>query len=310
MTTQTTSTSNSGKSASLVALFHLSVVYVVWGSTYLAIRIAVMPGAGFPPFALGASRFLIAGSILWLWAAASRQRVRLTRREFGTLATSGILLFLGGNGVLNWAEQRVDSGLAALIIGATPIWVAGMEAILDRRLPSALLASSLLVGFAGIALLSAPTLMGGISGDIWSMLGVLFAALSWGAGTLLLSRKPVYLSPTVSSSYQQLTGGVAVLGIALLAGEPFPQPTTSALLAWGFLVIFGSILAFTSFVKAVQLLPMNIVMTYPFVNPVIAVLLGRLILNEPITIWTVAGAALVLLGVAGVFRTRYGGPKA
>lgn len=309
MTSQTTSATASVKSFSWIALFHLAVVYVVWGSTYLAIRIAVMPGAGFPPFLLGASRFLIAGSILWLWAAASHQRVRLARREFAILAASGILLFLGGNGVLNWAEQRVDSGLAALIIGATPLWVAGMEALLDRKLPSALLASSLLVGLAGIALLSAPTLIGGISGDIWSMLGVLFAALSWGAGTLLQSRKPVQLSPTVSSSYQQLTGGVAVLFVALLAGEPFPQPTTSALLAWGFLVIFGSILAFTSFVKAVQLLPMNIVMTYPFVNPVIAVLLGRLILNEPITLWTIAGAALVLLGVAGVFRTRYGRSK-
>ena len=101
------------------------------------------------------------------------------------LVASGLLLWLGGNGLLNWAEQRVDSGLAALIIGATPIWVALMEALLDRKLPSPLLAGSLLIGFSGIALLTAPTLFSGVQANIFSILVVLFAALSWGGGTLL-----------------------------------------------------------------------------------------------------------------------------
>jgi drug/metabolite transporter (DMT)-like permease len=216
-----------------------------------------------------------------------------------------LLLWLGGNGLINWAEQRVDSGLAALIIGATPIWVAMMEAVIDRKLPSALLAGSLLVGFSGIALLTAPTLLSGVQANIFSILVVLFSALSWGGGTLLQSRHPIDMAPAPSSAYQQFIGGISQLAIALLISEPRPTPTPSAWLAWAYLVIFGSVLAFTSFIQAVKQLPINIVMTYPFVNPVIAVLLGRVILSEPLTWWTVAGAGLTLLGVAGVFRSRY-----
>lgn len=258
-----------------------------------------------PPFSLGAIRLLAAGLILIGWALLSRQRTRPSRNELLLLLASGLLLWCGGNGVLNWAEQRVDSGLAALIIGATPIWVAMIEAIIDRKLPTPLLALSLLVGFAGIALLSAPTLLSGIQADMLSVLAVLFAALSWGSGTLLQSRRPVRLQPVASSGYQQLFGGMALGLLAFVVGEPAPTPTSEAWFALGYLILFGSVFAFTSFVKAVQVLPMNIVMTYPFVNPVIAVILGRILLSEPITIWTLAGAALTLLGVAGVFYTRY-----
>jgi drug/metabolite transporter (DMT)-like permease len=293
------------KSITWKGLFHLSVVYIVWGSTYLAIRLAVQPGAGFPPFWLGALRLTAGGSILILFALLSRQRLKVTRQQLSILIISSMLLWVGGNGLLNWAEQRVHSGLAALIIGATPIWVAMMEAFLDKRLPSPLLAGSLITGFLGISLLTVPTLLSGVQADIVSIIVVLIAALSWGAGTLVQSRKPVYLPPATSSAYQQLIGGATQFGIAFLIAEPRPTPTPTAWLAWGYLVIFGSVLAFTSFVQAVNILPMTIVMTYPFVNPVIAVLLGRIILSEPITWWTIGGAALILIGVAGVFRTRY-----
>jgi drug/metabolite transporter (DMT)-like permease len=295
----------SEKSINWTGLIHLFVVYIVWGSTYLAIRVAVRPGAGFPPFWLGALRLLAASLLLGAWAVISRQRLKPSRKDVIVLVASGLLLWLGGNGLLNWAEQRVDSGLAALIIGATPIWVALMEALLDRKLPSPLLAGSLLIGFSGIALLTAPTLFSGVQANIFSILVVLFAALSWGGGTLLQSRRPIDMPPATSSAYQQFIGGISQLAVALLISEPRPTPTTSAWLAWVYLVIFGSVLAFTSFIQAVKLLPINIVMTYPFVNPVIAVLLGRVILSEPLTWWTVAGAGLTLLGVAGVFRSRY-----
>lgn len=300
-----TTISSPARSISYTGLFHLLVVYIVWGSTYLAIRVAVRPGAGFPPFWLGAMRLLAGGLILWTWAALSRKELKVSRRDLPILLASGLLLWVGGNGLVSWAEQRVNSGLTALILGATPIWVAMMEAILDRRLPSPLLMGSLLIGFAGITLLTLPTLLSGINADIVSVGAVLIAALSWGGGTLLQSRRPILLPPATSSGYQQLIGGVGQVLIALALSEPRPTPTPSAWLAWAYLVIFGSVLAFTSFIQAVNLLPINIVMTYPFVNPVIAVLLGRVILQEPITIWTIAGAALVLVGVAGVFRTRY-----
>jgi len=285
-------------------IFNLLIVYFVWGSTYLAIRVAVREGAGFPPFAMGAMRTLIAGMILILWSATIRKRVKLERQELMILLISGLLLWLGGNGLVNWAEQRADSGLATLIIAATPLWVAIMEAIIERRWPSVQLIAAIMIGCAGIAVLSIPVLRVGVQADLYSIIGLLLAGFSWGVGTILQSRRPVAVDPAVSSGYQQLFGGIGFVLISLFVGEPRPTPIPEAWLAWGYLVVFGSLFAFTAYVKAVQLLPTSIVMTYPYVNPVIAVFLGWLILNEPITIWTLAGAGLVLLGVAGVFNER------
>lgn len=290
--------------AAWVGYFHLLVVYLVWGSTYLAIRVAVRPGAGFPPFALGATRLLLAGGVLLLWAAWARHRLRPSRRELATLLASGILLWVGGNGLVMWGEQRADSGYAALLVGSAPIWVAVAESLLDRRAPSALLAASLLVGFAGLGVLTAPSAGGAHPTEPSSVLALMLAPVSWGLGTLLLRRRAVGLTPLASSAYQQLFGGLAFATVAALLGEPAPRPAPDAWLAWAYLVVFGSLLAFTSFVQAVRLLPTRVVMTYAYVNPVIAVVLGRLLLDEPVTLRTLGGAALVLLGVAGVFRSR------
>ena len=121
------------------AYLHLGIVYLVWGSTYLAIRVAVREGSGFPPFSMGATRVILAGLLLLGWAALSRKRVRPSRRELLILAGSGLLLWSVGNGLVIWAEQRADSALAALVIGTTPIWAVLIEAALDRRRPSPLL---------------------------------------------------------------------------------------------------------------------------------------------------------------------------
>ncbi|MFH1632659.1 MAG: EamA family transporter [Chloroflexota bacterium] len=147
-------------------LLNLFVVYIIWGSTYLAIRFAVRDGSGFPPFMLGATRVAVAGILLIGWSALTRKRIKPTRQELITLAASGLLLWVGGNGLVNWAEQRADSGLAALIIAATPIWVAMIEAILDRRMPSLRMVGALFIGFVGIAVLSYPTLRSGVRADI------------------------------------------------------------------------------------------------------------------------------------------------
>ena len=294
----------SQRTVSWAGLFYLFVVYIVWGSTYLAIRVAVREGAGFPPFTMGSLRMLVAGVLLLLWAASSRRRIRLSRREFAVLAGSGLLLWLGGNGLVMWAEQRAVSNLAAPIVGSTPIWVALIEAILDRKAPSLRLVASLLVGFSGIVVLSAPLLTSGVRADVLSVVALSLAAFSWGCGTILQSRNPVALSPRVSSGYQQLFAGLGFTVVAFVLREPRPTPIPEAWWAWGYLVVFGSVLAFTSFVQTLRLLPISIAMTYAYVNPVIAVILGWLILREPITIWTVSGAALVLLGVAGVFQER------
>lgn len=286
------------------SLLPVFIVYVVWGSTYLAIRFVVREGSGFPPFTAAAWRYLAAGAVIWLWGLASKRRLRIERDEWLTLVLAGVLMLAGGNGMVNWAEQQADSGLAALLVAAVPIWTILIEVALDRRLPSIFLIGSVLVGFGGIALLAVPEMAGGEPAQALSILALLFAGFSWALGSVRQSRKPVRLDPIISSGYQMLFGGASLLVISQMMGEPMPSPRADAWIAWGFLVVFGSIVAHTAYVTALKNLPIQLVMTYTYVNPVIAVFLGWLILDETITGWTIGGTALVLLGVWGVFRVR------
>lgn len=284
-------------------LANLFVVYLVWSSTYLAIRIAVREGAGFPPFTMSLMRAVLGGVILITWAWLAKQRIKLNRKEIVVLAISGILLWVGGNGLVTFAEQRSESGLAALLVSASPIWVAAIEAVIDRKLPSQQLFLSLLIGFGGIALLTLPSLSSGIHADSVAILALIGAPITWATGSVFQARNKVDLPPRVSSGYQMLFGAVGFLAVVLLRQEPTPTPSQDAWLAWGYLVIFG-MLAFTSYVTALNLLPTRIVMTYAYVNPVLAILLGYFVLGEEITAYTIGGSVLVLLGVAGVFRER------
>lgn len=297
-----TSVTAGRRSLSKAGLLHLLVVYIVWGSTYLAIRVAVRPGSGFTPFMVGVVRALIAGGILLAAGALTRQRLRLDRRELLTLFSMGILFWVGGNGLVMVGEQRADSGVAALVIAGVPVWAEVIQSIIDRKLPSLLLAGSLLAGMGGIALLSMPLILSGLRADLLSVAALVAGSISWAGGTVLSSRSKLSLTPGVSSGYQLFFGGIGFLVVALLLREPLPRPTMDASLAVAYLIVFGSLLAFTSFIHALKLLPTNIVTTYGYVNPVIAVFLGWLILNETVSHWTVLGAALVLLAITGVFR--------
>lgn len=290
----------------LEGLAHLGAVYLIWGSTYLAIRVAVGPGGGFPPFTLGATRLLLAGLLLLTLALMRRRRILPSRRDLVTMAASGVLLWGIANGLVVWSEQRADSSLAALIIGSVPIWAAVIDSLADRRLPTPRLFGALVLGFVGVGTLAWPVLRSGVQADVISIATLMVAALSWATGSVLQQRRGMKSSLIVSSAYQHLAGGIWLVILVVLLGEPLATPSGAAWGAWLYLVIFGG-LAFTSFVQALQLLPISVTMTYAYVNPVIAVFLGWLILSETITVWTIAGAALVLLGVAGVFRERYGG---
>jgi len=287
-----------------LGLLNLAVVYLVWGSTYLAIRVAVREGAGFPPFFMAMMRVAVASAILLTWAKFKGHRLKLKRQELILLFGSGVLLWVGGNGLVTWAELRASSGLAALVVGAMPIYAELITAIIDRRWPTRAMVVGILLGFAGVGVLSFPVLRSGDSGDVQAVIALLLAPLFWSIGSLWFQRRKPDLSIIAISGYQQLLGGVGFVVVVLIRQEPIPTPTGEAWLAWAYLVLFGSVFAFTSYMVTLKRLPYQIVMTYAYVNPVIAVLLGWLILGETVTVWTISGAALVIAGVAGIFSNR------
>ncbi len=284
---------------------HLGIVYVLWGSTFLAIRVAVREGSGFPPFIMAGTRILIASAILFALARIKQQRLRPTRAELFVVAAAGLLLWTGANGLVTWSEQRVHAGPAALVIATMPIWASLMEAFLDRRTPSIWLIGSLGLALLGVAVLSIPFLTSGVRADALSILALLVAALSWAAGTVLQSRRPVKLEIYANSAYQNLFGALGFIALSLTLSEPTPEPIMEAWIAWAYLIVFGSVIGFTSYVQTIRLLPLSVATTNAYVNPVVAVVLGAVILTEPITAYTLVGTALVLLGVAGVFRDRF-----
>lgn len=270
----------------------------------MAIRVAVGEGGGFPPFAMGASRLVIVGIILLAFAYIRKNKLFITVRELLIISISSVFLWTGGNGLLLWAEQHTYSGLAALLVSTTPMWAALMDSILSKKAPPLLLIGSLFLGLGGIATLIYPSVSAGNSADYFSGLLLVGASLCWAAGSVYQKRNPVDIPDTVNAGYQTLIGGCTFVLLSLLFSEPVPQPSQNAWLAWGYLIIFGSVFAFTSYVRALRLLPINIMMTYAFVNPVLAVFLGWLILGEKVTIWTLAGTVLVVLGVFGVFKEQ------
>lgn len=285
-------------------LAHLSIVYLVWGSTYLAIRVAVRDGAGFPPFTMALMRVIVASAILLTWAKLRGERIRLTRGELGLLLGSGLMLWVGGNGLVSWAEMRVSSGLAALLVAAMPIWGECVNCIVDRRWPGWSMAGSIVLGFVGVGVLSWPVLSQGTTADILSVIALLLAPLCWATGSIWLQRRKLDLSDRSMSGWQQLLGGAGLLLFVLLRREPLPTPTGEAWMAWGYLVVMSSVICFTSYLTTLRLLPYQVVMTYAYVNPVIAVFLGWLVLSEDVSWYTITGAAFVVSGVVGIFRNR------
>jgi drug/metabolite transporter (DMT)-like permease len=294
-----------GEPLSRKGLLNLLVVYTVWSTTYLAMRVAVDPGNGAPPFVFGAARMLVAALILLALARLQKQSVTPTKSELFALFTVGNLLWLGGNGLVLWAEQYVESGFTCLLVSATPIWATIIELILYKKRPSGLLVLSLLVGFLGVAVLCIPTFRGDFANDTFAVIALLLSSVCWSLGSVLQSRLPVSLSPQAMSGYHQLAAFIGFALVSLALGEPAPRPAAAAVYAWLYLVIFGSVFAFTSYIFALRLLPINIAMTYAYVNPVLALFLGWLLLDESIGLWTLLGAFLVIVSVVGIFRVKH-----
>ena len=300
---------NQEKQITAKGLAYLATVYLIWGSTYLAIRFAVREDSGMPPFALGAMRTLVAGSVLLAWGALRKMRVRLTRSELVTLSLAGLLMWPGANGLVNWAEQRADSSYAALLVGAIPIWTALIDSLWRRQRPSWRLLAFLVIGFAGIGLLAVPRLLVAEGADLATLLMLIAAPITWSIGSLLQIHRPVSVSPLVSSAYLHLLGGVGFVFLFLVTREPWPTPTAEAWGALTYLTIAGSIIAFTAYVRTLHLLPTHIAMTYAYVNPVVAVVLGWIILREDVSFIVLSGMGLILFGVWGVFREKLHRPE-
>ena len=267
----------------------LATVYLVWGSTYLAIRVT---DRTLPPLLMSSARFLVAGVALYVFAA--RGRARPTAREWRAAAIAGALLLLIGNGGVAWAETRLDSGFAALVVALIPLYVALMDrAFFGRRLSRAAVVG-LVVGFAGVALLVRP----GGGGNLVAALALVATTSAWAAGSLYARGAPLPSSPLQSAAMQMLAAGI-FLGIAGLAtGEAndvhASSFATKPLLAFAYLILVGSLIAFSAYAWLLKNVRISLVATYAFVNPVVAVVLGTVFLNEHIG-WTtiVAGTAIV-----------------
>ena len=285
----------------------LATIYVVWGSTYLAIRVMVET---MPPLLSAGVRFAVAGAVFLavLRLRGGRERVRATRAQLAGAALIGTLLCFGGNGLVTVAERDVPSALAALIIGAVPLWVIVMRSIHGDRVP-AVTVVGVLVGFIGLAVLLLP---GDRPDDAplgWSLV-VVAASICWAAGSFYSRRTPLPDDALVSTGWQMLFGGAGMILVGSIAGELGDVDPgafdTDSLLAFLYLIVFGSWLAFTAYVWLLKHAPISTVATYAYVNPVIAIFLGWAILEEEITATMLAGAAAIVLSVASVVR-REGG---
>ena len=295
--------------ASLVPWVSLLIVWVVWGSTYLAIRVGVET---IPPLLLAAARTLVAGLIMFPLAmrgrraAAGGRRPRSwpTRAEWLGCAIVGGLLLVA-NGAVGVGEKTVPSGLAALLVATVPLWLLGMDAGLNHTRIGPALIAGLALGLAGVGLLSG---LGGRGAGV-SATGVviiLIAAAGWALGTIMARRVTLPARPALASGMQLLSGGAVLLALAAATGEVssfrLAEVSARSWLALGYLIVIGSIVAFSAYGIAVRTLPTATVATYAYVNPVIAVLLGTLILNERLTPAMLGGGALIVAAVVLVVR--------
>jgi drug/metabolite transporter (DMT)-like permease len=280
----------------------LGTIYVVWGSTYLAIRVMV---EDIPPLLGAGARFLIAGTIVFAWVAWRRppEARRITARQLLGATVVGVLLMFGGNGLVTLAEEEVPSGLAALLIASEPLWVILLRAGVARERVPGMTLLSVALGFVGVALLVVP-------GDRpegaplgWSLVVVL-AAVLWASGSFAASRVDRPPDLLATTAWQMLIGGAFMTGVGLAAGEAgelrLAEVSLDSGAAFVFLVLVGSIAAFTAYNWLLQHVAISTVSTYAFVNPVIAVFLGWLILSEEITAFVALGTAVIVAAVAFV----------
>ena len=276
----------------------LATVYLVWGSTYLAMRIT---DRSMPPFLMSSARFLVAGALLY---ALTRNGRRPTAREWAASAVVGTALLAIGNAGVAWAETRLNSGLAALIVAVIPLYVALFDRLAFGRRLAMPAVIGLIVGFAGVALLLRP---GGTShpGVALALLGTTSA---WAVGSLYARGAPLPKNPLVSASMQMLCAGVLLAAAGSIRGEigqvHHEAFRVQPLLAFAYLIVFGSLAAFSAYAWLIKNVRISVVATYAFVNPVVAVVLGAIFLGEAITVPILAAGAALVVAVVLIETAR------
>lgn len=275
-------------------------VYLVWGSTYLAIRVAVET---MPPFLLAGTRFLVTGVMMFGWLRL-RGAALPDRKQWFHAAIAGVLMLLGGNGLVVWAEQTVSSSLAALLVAVTPVWFALLDWLHPSgKRPAAYTLAGIVIGFGGVALLVCGRNPAGLTlaQNPWGVATLGLAGFAWAAGSLWSRYHAKLESPWMNAAVQMICGGTAALLLSCIRGEPerfhYARVSTQSWLALLYLIVFGSWIAFSAYVWLLKVSTPARVTTYAYVNPVIAVLLGCLLLGEPLGAHTLWAAGIILAGV-------------
>jgi len=286
-------------------LLAFAAVYVIWGSTYLAIRFAIET---LPPFLMAGVRFLIAGSILYGWMRL-RGTPRPTKAEWRSTAIIGALLLAGGNGGVVWAEQFVPSGVAALLVATVPFWMVLLEWLRPGgERPSGGVVAGLLLGFVGLMLLVGPGEWAGGGVNLLGAGALMLATLAWASGSIYSRGATLPAAPLLTTAMEMLAGGALLmlmgLGTGELAAIDVGAVSGRSLAALGYLIIFGSLIGFTAYVWLLGVAAPAKVSTYAYVNPVVAVLLGWALAGEPLTARVAVAVAVILGAVAVITLAR------
>jgi drug/metabolite transporter (DMT)-like permease len=269
----------------------LLIVYVVWGSTYLAQKIGL---DGLPPLTLNAARFLIAGALLFAFCLA-RRWPRPTGAQWRAGAVQGLLLPAAGTGGAAWAEQKLPSGTTALLLATIPLWIVIGRRFADRERIGLPVALGLLAGIAGVTVLARPS--GG--GSLLSTVVALAGAACWGLGTVYAGHAPRPAHASQASAIEMLAAGGVLTVLAVVSGEPGRTHATGrSMAALGYLIVFGSIVAYTAYTWLLDHVAPRVAGTYAFVNPVVAVALGAVLLGEPVGPRELIATAMIAVGVA------------
>src|SRR5512141_766262 len=290
----------------------LLAIYIVWGSTYLAIRFAV---DSIPPFLMAGTRFLVSGLILYVWRRLAGDPAP-TPRQWRSAIIVGLLLLLGGNGLVSWAEQHVASGIAALIVASIPLWVALIDSLRPHGIkPDWKIALGLLIGFGGIVLLVASSESRGVAQgvNLFGVAALLLAALLWSFGSIYGRDADMPESSLLGTGIEMLGGAVGLYLAAALAGE-YSALNVSAismrsLLGLVYLIMFGSLIGFTSYSWLLRNAPVSLVSTYAYVNPVVAIFLGAWLAGEVINLPIIVSGRIIIASVVVINMSKQAKPR-